>query len=142
MSFYFTVNTLISRLWGEFNVDKISEVVVKKGGVVSPEDIILVLESEKASMEIPAEVSGEIKDVMVKTGEEVVTGTGRSVLEIIEDLDKNYPGLKDRICETDGKVRRFVNIFVNEEDIRFLENLQTSISDEDELSIIPAIAGG
>ena len=75
-------------------------------------------------------------------GEEVVTGTGGSVSEIIEDLDKNYPGLKDKICETDGKVRRFVNIFVNEEDIRFLENLQTSISDKDELSIIPAIAGG
>ncbi|MEC9050652.1 MAG: biotin/lipoyl-containing protein, partial [Candidatus Neomarinimicrobiota bacterium] len=53
---------------------EISEVVVKKGCIVNPDDIILVLESEKASMEIPAEVSGEIKDVMVKTGEEVVTG--------------------------------------------------------------------
>ncbi|MBH49442.1 MAG: branched-chain alpha-keto acid dehydrogenase subunit E2 [Candidatus Marinimicrobia bacterium] len=53
---------------------EISEVVVKKGGIVSPDDIILVLESEKASMEIPAEVAGEVKEVMVKTGEEVVTG--------------------------------------------------------------------
>lgn len=75
-------------------------------------------------------------------GQEVITGTGRSVLEIIEDIDQQYPGLKDRICESDGKVRRFVNIFINEEDIRFLENLQTPITERDELSIIPAIAGG
>jgi sulfur-carrier protein len=75
-------------------------------------------------------------------GEEVVTASGRSVSEIIEDIESKYPGVKDRICETDGKVRRFVNIFVNEEDIRFLDNLQTPISENDEVSIIPAIAGG
>jgi molybdopterin synthase sulfur carrier subunit len=75
-------------------------------------------------------------------GEDVVSASGKSVLEIIEDIEKKYPGVKDRICEADGKVRRFVNIFVNEEDIRFLENLQTPISDKDEVSIIPAIAGG
>jgi sulfur-carrier protein len=75
-------------------------------------------------------------------GEEVVTASGKSVLEIIEDIEKKYPGVKDRICEADGRVRRFVNIFVNEEDIRFLDNLQTAISDKDEVSIIPAIAGG
>jgi sulfur-carrier protein len=75
-------------------------------------------------------------------GEEVVTATGRSVSEIIEDIDGKYPGVRDRICEADGKVRRFVNIFVNEEDIRFLDNLQTPISENDEVSIIPAIAGG
>jgi molybdopterin synthase sulfur carrier subunit len=75
-------------------------------------------------------------------GEEVVSASGNSVLEIIEDIERKYPGVKDRICEPDGRVRRFVNIFVNEEDIRFLENLQTPISDKDEVSIIPAIAGG
>jgi molybdopterin synthase sulfur carrier subunit len=75
-------------------------------------------------------------------GEEVVTASGRSVSEIIEDIDSKYPGVRDRICEADGKVRRFVNIFVNEEDIRFLDNLQTPISENDEVSIIPAIAGG
>jgi sulfur-carrier protein len=75
-------------------------------------------------------------------GEEVVSASGKSVLEIIEDIEKKYPGVKDRICEADGRVRRFVNIFVNEEDIRFLDNLQTAISDKDEVSIIPAIAGG
>jgi sulfur-carrier protein len=75
-------------------------------------------------------------------GEEVVTASGTSVSEIIEDIDSKYPGVRDRICEADGKVRRFVNIFVNEEDIRFLDNLQTPISENDEVSIIPAIAGG
>ena len=75
-------------------------------------------------------------------GQEVITATGGSVLEIIDDIDRHYPGLKDRICESEGKVRRFVNIFINEEDIRFLENLQTPVTEKDELSIIPAIAGG
>jgi len=75
-------------------------------------------------------------------GEEVISASGNSVLEIIEDIESRYPGVKDRICEPDGRVRRFVNIFVNEEDIRFLDNLQTPISDQDEVSIIPAIAGG
>lgn len=75
-------------------------------------------------------------------GEEVVTASGTSVLELIEDIDQRFPGVKERICEANGQVRRFVNIFVNEEDIRFLENLQTPISDKDEVSIIPAIAGG
>jgi sulfur-carrier protein len=75
-------------------------------------------------------------------GEEVVSASGKSVLELIEDIDKKFPGIKEGICEADGKVRRFVNIFVNEEDIRFLEDLQTPISDKDEVSIIPAIAGG
>ena len=75
-------------------------------------------------------------------GQEVVTATGSSVLQLIENIDKQFPGVKDRICEADGKVRRFVNIFVNKEDIRFLENLQTPISEKDEVSIIPAIAGG
>jgi sulfur-carrier protein len=75
-------------------------------------------------------------------GEEVVKASGKSVLELIDDIDQRFPGVKDRICETSGQVRRFVNIFVNEEDIRFLENLQTPISDKDEVSIIPAIAGG
>jgi molybdopterin synthase sulfur carrier subunit len=75
-------------------------------------------------------------------GEEVVSASGTSVSELIEDIDQRFPGVKDRICEASGQVRRFVNIFVNEEDIRFLQNLQTPISDRDEVSIIPAIAGG
>jgi sulfur-carrier protein len=75
-------------------------------------------------------------------GAEIVAASGSSVQQLIDDMERNYPGIKDRLCEGDGRVRRFVNIFVNEEDIRFLENLQTPITDKDEISIIPAIAGG
>jgi len=75
-------------------------------------------------------------------GSDEVTAAGRNVAEIIEDLEKNYPGLKERICEGDGKLRRFVNIYLNDEDIRFKNNMETELKDTDELSIIPAIAGG
>ena len=91
---------------------------------------------------MPNQVRIPVQLRALTNGEEMVSASGKSVLEIIEDIEKRYPGVKERICEADGKVRRFVNIFVNEEDIRFLENLQTPISDKDEVSIIPAIAGG
>ncbi|PYV86590.1 MAG: molybdopterin synthase sulfur carrier subunit [Acidobacteria bacterium] len=91
---------------------------------------------------MPIQVRIPVQLRTLTNGEEVVSASGKSVLEIIEDIERKYPGVKDRICEADGKVRRFVNIFVNAEDIRFLDNLQTPISDDDEVSIIPAIAGG
>ncbi|MFQ5481059.1 MAG: ubiquitin-like small modifier protein 1 [Thermodesulfobacteriota bacterium] len=71
-----------------------------------------------------------------------VSAEGATVTEVIEDLEKNFPGLKERICEDDGNLRRFVNLYLNDEDIRFKDNLDTAVSDNDELSIIPAIAGG
>jgi len=71
-----------------------------------------------------------------------VTASGRTVLELIEDLDRQFPGFKDRLCDAKGKLRRFVNIYVNEEDIRFLNQEATPLKDGDEVSIIPAIAGG
>ena len=67
---------------------------------------------------------------------------GSTVTELLDDLEKRHPGVKERICDEQGKLRRFVNIFVNEEDIRFLQGDQTAIKDGDEVSIIPAIAGG
>ena len=57
-------------------------------------------------------------------------------------LEASYPGIKERICDDKGAVRRFVNIFVKDEDIRFLQNLETPVADGDEISIVPAIAGG
>ena len=75
-------------------------------------------------------------------GSDEVTASGANVAEIIEDLERNYPGLKERICEDNGKLRRFVNIYLNDEDIRFKNNLETELKENDELSIIPAIAGG
>jgi molybdopterin synthase sulfur carrier subunit len=65
-----------------------------------------------------------------------------SVLEMIEALNTAYPGMKDRLCDDTGELRRFVNIYVNEEDIRFLKGKETSLKDGDEVSIVPAIAGG
>lgn len=75
-------------------------------------------------------------------GKEAVTVDGASIANVIENLEKNHPGLKDRICEADGSVRRFVNLYVNGDDIRFLDNLQSKVNDGDEISIVPAIAGG
>ena len=73
---------------------------------------------------------------------EVVSAAGANVGEVLDNLDKAFPGLRERICDEEGNVRRFVNIFVNDEDIRFLEERATPVKDTDELSIVPAIAGG
>jgi molybdopterin synthase sulfur carrier subunit len=75
-------------------------------------------------------------------GQDTVDASGESMGAIIEDLEQKPPGLKDRICEADGSVRRFVNLYVNGDDIRFLENLESAVKDGDEVSIVPAIAGG
>lgn len=73
---------------------------------------------------------------------EVVQATGSTIQEVFNSLDQAFPGLKDRICDDSGQVRRFVNVFVNDEDIRFLEESATPVKDSDEISIVPAIAGG
>ena len=75
-------------------------------------------------------------------GQGEVQCEGSNVEALLADLEGKYPGIKERICDEQGKLRRFVNVFVNEEDIRFLQGDQTSIKDGDEVSIIPAIAGG
>ena len=74
--------------------------------------------------------------------QELVEANGGNVAELIESLDQKYPGLKERICDENGNVRRFVNIFLNDEDIRFLDDKDTSVKESDEISIVPAIAGG
>ncbi len=71
-----------------------------------------------------------------------ITAAGSTVQELLLDLDRQYPGFKDRLCDPQGKLRRFVNIYINEEDIRFLKHEETPLKDGDEVSIIPAIAGG
>jgi molybdopterin synthase sulfur carrier subunit len=75
-------------------------------------------------------------------GAEAVQADGSTVGALVADLDKRHPGLRDRICDETGAVRRFVNIFVNGEDIRFLQNLDSAVKAGDEVSIVPAIAGG
>jgi molybdopterin synthase sulfur carrier subunit len=74
--------------------------------------------------------------------EEMVEVNARSVGEAITELQLRFPGIQERLVDEKGEVRRFVNVYVNEEDIRFLKNQHTPLKDGDEISIIPAIAGG
>ena len=74
--------------------------------------------------------------------EEQVAAEGGTVQEVIDNLQSQFPGLKERLCEDDGRLRKFVNVFVNGEDIRFEDGPKTAVKDGDELSIVPAVAGG
>jgi molybdopterin synthase sulfur carrier subunit len=65
-----------------------------------------------------------------------------TINEMLAELERQHPGIKERLCDADGKLRRFVNVYVNEEDIRFLQGQDTKLKDGDDISIIPAIAGG
>ena len=75
-------------------------------------------------------------------GNELVTASGSTVGDVIANLEKAYPGIRARIFDESGAVKKFVNIFANDEDIRFLQDLDTPLKDSDEVSIVPAIAGG
>jgi len=74
--------------------------------------------------------------------EEVVEVEAANIGDAIVELQSRFPGIKERLVDDNGEVRRFVNVYVNEEDIRFLDNQKTPLKDGDEVSIIPAIAGG
>lgn len=74
--------------------------------------------------------------------EELVEVNANTVGAAITELQSRYPGIKERLVDDTGAIRRFVNVYVNEEDIRFLQNQETPLKNGDELSIIPAIAGG
>lgn len=75
-------------------------------------------------------------------GQGEVETKGASIADLIANLDSMHPGLKARLCDEQGELRRFVNIYVNEEDIRFLKGKDTELKDGDDVSIVPAIAGG
>src|SRR5258708_29198602 len=74
-------------------------------------------------------------------GKDEVSASGSTVGEVIEDLEKRHPGIRERLLDEKG-VRRFVNIYVGEEDVRFLDGLKTPLKPGDQISIVPAIAGG
>lgn len=78
----------------------------------------------------------------VTNGQEKASVEGKNLMAIIDDLESQYPGIKERMCDDDGALRHFVNVYVNGEDVRFLNNLETLIDDGDEISIVPAVAGG
>jgi len=71
-----------------------------------------------------------------------VESNGANIAQLIENLESQYPGVKSRLCDDSGQIKRYVNIFVNGEEIRTLQGNETAVSDKDEVSIIPAMAGG
>jgi molybdopterin synthase sulfur carrier subunit len=73
---------------------------------------------------------------------DIVQGSGDTLAEMIETLEQQFPGLKERLCDETGELRRFVNVYVNGEDVRFQDGLSTRLSGNDEVSIVPAVAGG
>jgi molybdopterin synthase sulfur carrier subunit len=75
-------------------------------------------------------------------GEARVPASGDSVAAVLDNLNERFPGLKDRVCEDDGEIRRFVNVFVNGENVRKLSGAATPVKPGDEIGIIPAMAGG
>jgi sulfur-carrier protein len=78
----------------------------------------------------------------ITKGQGELKADAASIKELIDRLDQEYPGLRERLCEEDGNIRRFINVYVNEEDIRFLQGPATTLKEGDEVSIVPAIAGG
>jgi molybdopterin synthase sulfur carrier subunit len=75
-------------------------------------------------------------------GESEVSADGATLAEILDDLDSHYEGIKGRILDDQGALRRFVNVYVGNDDVRFLENLETPTPDGTQISVIPAVAGG
>ncbi len=75
-------------------------------------------------------------------GQAEVSAAGATVADVLADLERQHPGVKARLMDEEGQVRRFVNLYLNDEDIRFLEGLATPVPAAADLSIVPAIAGG
>ena len=75
-------------------------------------------------------------------GEGEVPADGASIRQVIEDLEKRHAGIRERLLDDKGEIRRFVNIYLNGDDVRFLESLNSKVKDGDDISIVPAIAGG
>jgi molybdopterin synthase sulfur carrier subunit len=77
------------------------------------------------------------------TGErDTVPGQGATLGELVQNLDSEFPGMRERLCDDTGSLRRFVNVYVNGEDVRFLSGLESALKEGDEVSIVPAVAGG
>ncbi|MEX2246737.1 MAG: ubiquitin-like small modifier protein 1 [Dehalococcoidia bacterium] len=89
-----------------------------------------------AQIRIPAPLRKLTNDI------EIVQAEAATLAEAIDRLEGDFPGMKERLCDETGQLRRFVNVYVNGEDVRFLDNLGTPLKPGDEVSIVPAVAGG
>lgn len=78
----------------------------------------------------------------VTDGQDKVSAEGATLGEVIDSMESQFPGIKARICDDDGGLRNFVNVFVNGEDVRFMDGVNSATADGDEISIVPAVAGG
>lgn len=75
-------------------------------------------------------------------GQDKVPSEGEHLRDVIDFLEERFPGFEDRLCDEKGELRNFVNVYVNGEDVRFLQGLETELKDGDEISVVPAVAGG
>jgi len=91
-------------------------------------------------MGVRVRIPGPLRRLADGNAEVIVEGS--TVAEVIDALDKKYPGFKQRLCDEQGNLRQFINIYHNDMDIRFAEGLATKVADNDDISIIPAVAGG
>jgi len=78
----------------------------------------------------------------VTNGEDKASVNAGSMDDVVDSLEHQFPGIKDRICDTDGSLRSFVNVYINGEDIRFIDGMSSTVNSGDEVSIVPAVAGG
>ena len=90
------------------------------------------------------EVRVNVTSVIQKTvgGQRELTAEGGTVAEVIDDIERRYPGFRAQLVDEGGELHRFVNVYLNDEDVRFLGGAQTALSEGDEVSILPALAGG
>jgi sulfur-carrier protein len=95
---------------------------------------------EETAMPVTVRIPTPLRSVT--KGNADVQAKGDTVDELIGDLERQFPGLRERLVDETGELRRFVNIYVNQEDIRFMDNRATALKDGDEVAIVPAIAGG
>jgi len=91
-------------------------------------------------MSIPVRIPTPLRKLT--QNQEIVEADGATIREVIDSLERTYPGLRERICDDQNQIRRFVNVFLNDEDVRFLNESETPVKSGDEVSIVPAIAGG
>jgi molybdopterin synthase sulfur carrier subunit len=95
---------------------------------------------KEEEMEVNVRIPAPLKKLAGE--QDVIKSQGKTVGEVLRSLTDAYPGLEERLRDEKGEVRRFINIYVNDEDIRFIQNLETPLKEGDQISIIPAIAGG
>ncbi len=90
------------------------------------------------------EVRVNVTSVIQKTvgGQRALTAEGGTIAELIDDIERRYPGFRDQLVDEGGQLHRFVNVYLNDEDVRFMEGAATVLSEGDEVSILPALAGG